>query len=501
MSGNAITKLVRLPILAKLLLSTLSGILLTASMPGFDIPFLGWIALVPLLLVLAVSPTKQHFAIALPFGVILSIGVHNWYPDIFPPILGYFLILAVGSFYAGIIQLGVWLETRLPGVFKLLALPVAWSAIEFVKFIAPVVDDWWFVLLAKSAWRFPPALQVLSVTGFPGLSFLIMLANVAIVFFVLKVGKLEGLRVSLRTSLAALAFVVVVLSWGAFSIPKPPDDTFTIAALTDLVNQAPDILATGEFDGTKANSPEISQAIFDLDAVLTRSVADQHPDFVVWSENEFADADDAYFMDQLKGLATEMGSYIVADVVWNAPSGMHDTALMVSPAGVESGRRAKINTTSGEEAAGFVPGPRDYPVFTSPYGEVGLAVCWDRHRLEITRELARNGAEIVLMTVDDDFDANPNFPPFHASDGVFRAAENRVAMGLGTTSGISLVIDPYGRITAEGEINQRGVILGETYTVEGETMYTHFGDWFGWLMVAGLIVLLSLALLSHIIPT
>jgi apolipoprotein N-acyltransferase len=104
-----------------------------------------------------------------------------------------------------------------------------------------------------------------------------------------------------------------------------------------------------------------------------------------------------------------------------------------------------------------------------PYGEVGLAVCWDRHRLFITRELARSDTEIVLMTVDDDFGGTPYFPPFHASDGVFRAAENRVALGLGTTNGQSMVIDPYGRITAEGEINERGVIGGEVFTTPGDT--------------------------------
>ncbi len=54
-----------------------------------------------------------------------------------------------------------------------------------------------------------------------------------------------------------------------------------------------------------------------------------------------------------------------------------------------------------------------------------------------------------------------------------------------------MVIDPYGRITAEGEINERGVIVGETFTAEGKTLYTRFGDWFGWSMVivlAGLIL-------------
>jgi apolipoprotein N-acyltransferase len=42
------------------------------------------------------------------------------------------------------------------------------------------MEDWRFVLLVKSQWRFPLALQILSVTGFPGLSFLLMLSNVAL---------------------------------------------------------------------------------------------------------------------------------------------------------------------------------------------------------------------------------------------------------------------------------------------------------------------------------
>jgi len=48
---------------------------------------------------------------------------------------------------------------------------------------------------------------------------------------------------------------------------------------------------------------------------------------------------------------------------------MHDTTLMVSASGEKVGRRAKINTTSGEEDAGFSSGPRAYPVFSSPHGD------------------------------------------------------------------------------------------------------------------------------------
>jgi apolipoprotein N-acyltransferase len=80
--------------------------------------------------------------------------------------------------------------------------------------------------------------------------------------------------------------------------------------------------------------------------------------------------------------------------------------------------------------------------------------------------------------VDDDFNTRW-FPAFHAADSVFRAVENRLAMGLGTTSGISQVIDPYGRMTARSDLYTREVISGPTFTVDEQTPYTRWGDWFG----------------------
>ncbi|MFZ5881086.1 MAG: nitrilase-related carbon-nitrogen hydrolase [Chloroflexota bacterium] len=459
-------------------LSAISGFLLTASMPGFDVPFIGWIALVPLLVILLTAESKHVYPLALPFGMVFSIGVHNWYPNIFPPALGYFLIFAVGTYYAGVLQLGAWLYSRLPAPLKVLGLPVAWSAIEFIKYIAPVVEDWWFVLLADSAWRFPAALQVLSITGVFGLSFVVMWVNAAIATLLMKDSGM-----SRRASLIALGLSALVIGAGALSI-RPAENGFKVAVLTDMVNQDPLVLAQGEFAGTRVTSPEVSQAIFDTDAALARSIALEDPAFIVFPENEFADADDPQFMNQLGALAQETNAYLAADTLWQTPSGLHDTALLVSPDGAEAARRAKINITSGEADAGIVAGPPEFSSTPTPYGNVGISVCWDVHRLWIIRELARSGAQIILLPMDNDFNGIATFPPFHAADAVFRAAENRLAFGLGTVNGLSMAIDPYGRITAEGKVNERGVTVGETFVVDGSTLYTRFGDWFGWTMVA-----------------
>ncbi|MFQ3632509.1 apolipoprotein N-acyltransferase [Roseiflexus sp.] len=484
-SALTIAPEVHLTLALSLALSLLSGILTGASMPTIlDWGLFGWVGVAPLLLALHAQPAKRHFLIALPFGIVWSAMVHLWYPSMFGPGLGMFLIVAVGCFYAGLIQAGTALQARLPEPLKVLGVPIAWSALEFLRFIAPVAGDWWFEVLGKSQWRFPPALQILTITGFPGLSFLVMLVNSALALLVADALKRRRTHVPAVVSLGAAAAIV---AWGALILPPAPDDRFRIMTTVDLANQDRSIQALSRLpvgqEGYYADTPEMSQALFDVNASLTRQVAGASPAFVVWPENEFADVDDPIFTSQVGNLARETNAYLVVDMVWRPSERLlHDTAVLFGPDGAEVGRRPKINVTDGEKAFGFVAGPRDVRVFTTPYGVVGLGVCWDRHLPWIVRDLARGGAQIVLMPVDDDFFGDRWFPPLHASDTVFRAVENRVAFGVGATSGIAMVIDPYGHITAESDINRREVIVGETFTVSERTIYTHVGDWFGWLM-------------------
>ena len=59
--------------------------------------------------------------------------------------------------------------------------------------------------------------------------------------------------------------------------------------------------------------------------------------------------------------------------------------------------------------------------------------------------------------------------------------------------------NPYGRMMAERGINERTAIVGKTFTVSGTTLYTRFGDWFGWLMVVGVVTMVGTVVFSRLI--
>ncbi|TJY41145.1 apolipoprotein N-acyltransferase [Cohnella pontilimi] len=463
-------------------LAVLSGLLFVGSMPGTGVGLLAWFAFVPLLLAVQGRKGRSVYLLVNTTGLIGSVGIHIWFPDVLGTGLGIFLMVATGFLYGSFLQLGVALQQRIRSPWRIFALPVAWTALEWLRSVLPVTREWWIEVLAKSQWLSPAPLQLLSVTGFAGLTFLILLSNSALAALIVT---WSAERRWSKTGIAALGLPIAVAVWGYF-ILHTADDSHSVkaAANVDMVNQDPQIQKLGGLttagDGYIADTPEMSEAIFEVNAKLTREAKSAaSPAFVVWGENEFADYGDEALMTRLKQLAVSTGTYVAADVRWKSASGLHDTALLIGPDGNEVGKTAKINLMDGEKAFGFVPGDKRGQVYDTAYGKVGLGICWDRHVTGIVRAMAANGAGLVLMPADDDFNGNAIFPRYAASDSVFRAVENRVGMVVGTTSGMSQVITPYGVMTAKSEVNERGFIAGETFFYNGpRTLYNRLGDWF-----------------------
>ena len=84
---------------------------------------------------------------------------------------------------------------------------------------------------------------------------------------------------------------------------------------------------------------------------------------------------------------------------------------------------------------------------------------------------------------------------------VFRAVENRLYVVRCANTGVSCLIDPYGRILdrvkdkSGQDIFVRGVMTGSVIPLESKTFYTRYGDCFAWLSLGCSVVFLVVAFL------
>ncbi len=97
-------------------------------------------------------------------------------------------------------------------------------------------------------------------------------------------------------------------------------------------------------------------------------------------------------------LAKQHDLYIVPGLVERDGHLIFNTAALIGPDGKVVGKYRKVALPRGEIEAGVEPG-REYPVFDTRFGKVGLMVCYDGFFPEVARQLANRGAEVIAWPV------------------------------------------------------------------------------------------------------
>ncbi|MFW9907493.1 MAG: nitrilase-related carbon-nitrogen hydrolase [Candidatus Thorarchaeota archaeon] len=150
----------------------------------------------------------------------------------------------------------------------------------------------------------------------------------------------------------------------------------------------------------------------------------------------------------LQDLAEEYSSYIVASDIEKAGSKWFNTLIMTSPKGKVIATYRKIHPFQDEKTV-FSGG--DSLIIVDAGGiKVGLEICYDLRFPELSRALALNGAELVLMAA-----AFPDPRAMHwdtlvmaraIENQLYFAAANRIGFGFDgrTYFGHSQIVDPWG---------------------------------------------------------
>jgi predicted amidohydrolase len=102
----------------------------------------------------------------------------------------------------------------------------------------------------------------------------------------------------------------------------------------------------------------------------------------------------AYFGE----LAKKHKLYIVAGLVERANGLLYNVAVLIGPDGNVVGKYRKVCLPRSEVDGGITAG-KDYPVFETRFGRVGMMVCYDGFFPEVARELTNRGAEVIAWPV------------------------------------------------------------------------------------------------------
>jgi predicted amidohydrolase len=125
-------------------------------------------------------------------------------------------------------------------------------------------------------------------------------------------------------------------------------------------------------------------------------------------------------------LAKQHNLYIVAGLLERDGHLIYNVAALIGPDGKLAGKYRKVALPRGEIEGGVSPG-KDYPVFDTRFGKLGMMVCYDGFFPEVARQLTMRGAEVIAWPV---WGCNPMLASA-------RACENHVYLVSSTYEDIS----------------------------------------------------------------
>jgi apolipoprotein N-acyltransferase len=236
-----------------------------------------------------------------------------------------------------------------------------------------------------------------------------------------------------------------------------------------------------------------------------------HPDLVAWPESPapFAEVDPAFQRMAAKIAQQESAPLVVGGVGmdYSEPEQrwkQFNSATVVGPDGQKIGRYDKIHLVPFGE---FVPFQKllffakkltgrvsrfdrgiDHSVFRieDQHGAMrryGIFICYEAVFADEVRELAKNGAEVLVNISDDAWYGDTSAPWQHLNMARMRAIENRRWLLRDTNNGVTAAIDPYGRVRQSIPRHTVDALPAQFGFRDDVTFYTQHGDVFAWLCV------------------
>lgn len=482
-----------------------SGLLITAAFPRLEWAVLAWIGLVPLLLALnGLTSLRSGFRLAFIAGLVHYLGLTYWLAHTMrsyghlPIYLAYpllFLLAAYLALYWG--AFGAWVAGCRAPRLALLLIPAGWTGLEYLR--ARLLTGFPWELLGYTQYRSLHLIQISDIIGVYGISFLILLANSAACFLIVSFwGKTwNRAPVSRRFGLAATAaFGLALALTGGYG-------EFRLNATRRQMAQAPQVkvaVIQGNIPQGDKWKPAAQNRITEKYRRISLFAAQKRPDLIVWPETAtpFYFQHDRRLTARVKAAVRQSRTdYLIGSPAFvrrQNRTDFYNSAYLVNGQGQVKGKYDKAHLVPYGE---YVPLQDWFPFIGKMVEEVGdfkagkpgqtlswrefalgVQICYEIIFPGLSRQMARNGAHLLLNLTNDAWYGMSSAPYQHFSMTVLRAAENKRSLARAANTGISGFVAPTGEILGTTPIFKQRVLLQTLPLLEQKTLYSRYGDGF-----------------------
>jgi apolipoprotein N-acyltransferase len=496
--------------------AAVSALLLILSFPPFELSFLAWIALAPLLKVIAGGvTTRRALWLGWLAGFEFTFFAENWIAHSMThfgqilTVVAYavaMLFAAILAIFPALFAAAMAKLTRRFGWWAIALSPVVWVATEWLRpFVTGVT---WNALGVSQATHF--RIASLSRLGGVYLVSAEIVAVSALIVLALKFRERAVMRAAAGLLLVAAIF---------FMLPPQLSRPETAGATVTVVGVQPNL------------PPDSSVTMRDLDNVinLTKDAINRAPDkradIVIWAESPLAlfYENEPVIRERLDALARETGSYLIASTATRDGEQYFNSVHTISPhsnsqfdakpmrrydkirlvpfgeyvpwrsvfgrfvptivGDFTPGNEAVVNPLRlGAERAVIIKGEGDAPSAaierTTNYVRVGSFVCYEAAYPNLVRRFAQNGATLLVNVSNDAWFGNTAGARQHLMHAMMRAIENDRDLLRVTNSGISALATADGREVDPLPMFTSGTQVWQARARGVRTFYTQRGDYF-----------------------
>jgi len=484
----------------------LSAVLLVLSFPQIEWSFLVWVALVPLFCVLDGQKSWTAFRRAYLCGFLFFAATIGFFVYVTYP--GTFCLVAFLSLYFAIFGMLFVYFQKLPVIPRIFVLASAWVALEFTR--DHLFSGFGWVMLGHSQYKNLWLIQIADTTGVYGISFLVVLVNL-LIFETWRVYFKRDCHGKQTASLAMTFFLVLtILSGVLFYGFWVTGQKYNYKTVRVGVVQ-PNIPLAVDWDEQQR------PGIVAKNIRLTQKLQDQKLDLIVWPETSLPGviSEEPFLVNKIQTAAAVIHTPILIGSVAQEGEKYYNSAFLIGADGQMLGRYDKIHLVPFGEYLPLRPilgwinrfvdlddftSGKTYKIFLTAPSKNNFAVliCFEDTLGYLRRHFANAGADFFVNMTNDAWFRDTKAPFLHLQAAVFGCVENHRSLARAANTGVSALVDPWGRIiatVADGHGKKtfiEGAAWGDLPLNHEKTFYTKYGDIFTYLcflciLVAGVL--------------